>query len=164
MKVRQVAKRERAQVYKMVDGRPVRVSPSEIKLTIMRAHGWTEEEYIKKRDLFRNRLRNYEAFRKEQGIEEKPQNVTEVLYKQAKTMLREGSFYRPSKKLQMIESFSAVSITKGREQAKREGLAFKRQNLAHLQYVYNRFSGLIRDNKGIQNIITAFENDAIAKG
>lgn len=155
---------KRPQIFKTIKGVTVKVSPTEIKQTIMRAHGWTSEEYTKARDIFKNRLKNYESFRRAQGINEAPQSPVELLYKQARTMIREKSNYKMSAKMRQIESFTAVSISEGRRASERQGLAFKRQNLRQTQYVESRFEGLLRQNKGAQEIVERFKKEASEKG
>lgn len=142
----------------------VKVSAKEVKAFIMQAHGWTSEEYTKKRDIFKNRLRAFESFQRAQGKEVKSQNVVELLYKQAKAMKYYGKEYQKSDQIKRIESFSAVSITKGRQQAKRQGKAFKAINDKQLKFVNERFKGLISNNEGAQRIIEAFNDKAKADG
>jgi hypothetical protein len=142
----------------------VKVSAKEVKAFIMSAHGWTSEEYTKKRDIFKNRLRAFESFQRAQGKEVKSQNVVELLYKQAKAMKYYGKEYQPSEQIKRIESFSAVSITKGRQQAKRMGKAFNAINNKQLKFVNERFKSLISNNEGAQRIIEAFNDKAKADG
>lgn len=142
----------------------VKVSSKEVKEFIMKAHGWTSEEYTKKRDMFKNRLRAFESFQRAQGKEVKSQNVVELLYKQAKAMKYYGKEYQKSEQIKRIESFSAVSITKGRQQAKRQGKAFKAINDKQLKYVNERFKSLISNNEGAQRIVDAFNQKAKADG
>ena len=152
-------------IYKKVKtGDLVKVSAKEVKAFIMSAHGWTSEEYTKKRDIFKNRLRAFESFQRAQGKEVKSQNVVELLYKQAKAMKYYGKEYQPSEQIKRIESFSAVSITKGRQQAKRLGKAFKAINDKQLKFVNERFKSLISNNEGAQRIIEAFNDKAKADG
>ena len=94
-----------------------KISAAKIKATIMKAHGWTSEQYRKQYDIFKNKLRAYESFRRAHGAKFDIQSPQEVLYKQAKAMNREGPNYTPSREMQRIQSFSAVSITKGRKLA-----------------------------------------------
>ena len=94
-----------------------KVTPSEVKETIMKANKWTEDQYKKQFYLFRNKLKAYENYRKAHGANVKEQSPLEVLYKQAKTKIREGENYEPSLEMKRIQSFSAVSITKGRRLA-----------------------------------------------
>ena len=95
-----------ANLYKTIKGNRVKVTPTEAKTTIMRANGWTAEQYKKQYDIFKNKLRAYEAF---EGKFAKRQSAVELLYKQAKAKLREGADYQPSIKMQRIESFTSVS-------------------------------------------------------
>lgn len=142
----------------------VKVSAKEVKAFIMSAHGWTSEEYTKKRDMFKNRLRAFESFQRAQGKEVKSQNVVELLYKQAKAMKHYGKEYQKSEQIKRIESFSAVSITKGRQQAKRQGTAFKAINQKQLNYVNERFKSLISSNEGAKRIVDAFYKKAEEDG
>lgn len=106
----------------------VRVKPSEVKKTIMKANDWTEDQYKKQFYLFRNKLKAYENYRKAHGADVKEQSPLEVLYKQAKAKIREGADYSPSLEMQRIQQFSAVSITKGKQLAadKESGYSIKR--------------------------------------
>ena len=152
-------------IYKKTKtGDMVKVSAKEVKAFIMQAHGWTSEEYTKKRDIFKNRLRAFESFQRAQGKEVKSQNVVELLYKQAKAMKYYGKEYQPSQEIKRIESFSAVSITKGRQQAKRMGKAFKAINDKQLKFVNERFKSLISNNEGAKRIVQSFYEKAQKDG
>lgn len=119
----------------------------EAKRTIMRANNWTEEQYRKQYDLFKNKLRAYESFKRAHGVGVKTQSPQELLYKQARAKLREGAEYEPSEKMQQIESFSAVSITKGRKlAADLESVYSKRRTAEYEAYVSSRFDGLVNAN------------------
>lgn len=110
-----------------------KVSRKQMKKVIMSANNWNEEQYRKKYDIFKNKLRAYENFRKAHGAKVKVQSPQEILYKQAKAMKRLKGDYRPSEEMKRIQSFSAVSITKGKKLAqqmesvytKRRGALFK---------------------------------------
>lgn len=157
--------RQLPQIFKTnKSGERVRVSPHEVKKFIMSAHGWTAEEYTKKRDIFKNKLRAFESFQRAQGKEIKQQNVVEMLYKQAKAMKAHGADYKPSQAIKRIEAFSAVSITKGRKQATRQGKAFNAINTKQLVYVSDRFEKLINTNAGAKRIVDAFYKKAEEDG
>ena len=157
--------RQLPQIFKTnKSGERVRVSPSEVKKFIMSAHGWTAEEYTKKRDIFKNKLRAFESFQRAQGKEVKQQNVVEMLYKQAKAMKTHGADYKPSQAIKRIEAFSAVSITKGRKQATRQGKAFNAINTTQLAYVSDRFEKLVNTNAGAKRIVDAFYKKAEEDG
>ena len=132
----------------------VPLKTGEAKRTIMRANRWTEEQYRKQYDLFKNKLRAYESFKRAHGVEVKTQSPQELLYKQARAKLREGADYEPSEKMKQIESFSAVSITKGRKlAADLESEYSKRRAAEYEQYVANRFEGLINANPKAAEIV-----------
>ena len=153
-------------------GELVKVSSKEVKAFIMQAHGWTSEEYTKKRDIFKNRLRAFESFQRAQGKEVKSQNVVELLYKQAKAMKYYGKEYQKSEQIKRIESFSAVSITKGRQQSKRQGKAFNAINQRQLDYLKTRFGdidnpkggGFVNSNAGAKRIVETFYEKARKDG
>ena len=121
----------------------VKVRPSEVKQTIMKANKWTEDQYKKQFYLFRNKLKAYENYRKARGADVKEQSPLEVLYKQAKTKIREGDNYEPSLEMKRIQSFSAVSISKGRTLAQDLNSAYSRkrdaQFAATTQAVFKEF-------------------------
>lgn len=98
-------------------GSGAKVTARQKKAAIMSANNWTDEQYRKQYDIFKNKLRAYESYRKAHGATFKPQSPQELLYRQAKAMKREGSEYEPSLEMKRIKSFSAVSITKGRKLA-----------------------------------------------
>lgn len=117
-------------------------TPSEIKKTIMEANGWTTEEYRKNRYIFRNKLKMYEALEKARGHKVEEQSPTELLYRIAKAKQHYGSEYKPSQKLQIIESMKTYSISKSRKIAQKpQSEAFKR---AVGQIVQTRFEDFIK--------------------
>ena len=136
-------------LYKTSKGATVKIKPSEIKQTIMRANGWTAQEYKKNYDIFKNKLRAYEAF---EGSYAKKQSPVELLYKQAKAKLREGVDYVPSIKMQRIESFTSVSSGKAGLKAL-EGRMYKsRREAAYSAATYKQFEGLISKNAKAKEI------------
>lgn len=157
-------KKRLPQIYVTDNGVTRRVSAKEAKAHIMREFGWTSDQYTKQRDILKNRLRNFESFQRQQGKAVKPQNVVELLYKTATSKHRYGSQYKPSQQWERIQSFSAVSITKGRQAAARQGRVFAKINARQLAYIDSRFGGLIAANKGAAAIKDAFVEDAEKKG
>ena len=142
-----------------------KISAKQKKAAIMAANDWTEEEYKKQYDLFKNKLRAYESYKgarlglSRQEIDATRQSPQELLYRAAKAKRREGAAYRPSLEMQRIQSFSAVSITKGRklaedltsEYSRRRGEAFARTTAA-------AFAGFIRDVPKAQEIVAEIED------
>lgn len=137
----------------------VKLKPAEIKKTIMQANGWTEDEYRKKYDIFKNKLRAYENYRKAGGAKVKEQSPIEVLYRQARAKQRYGVNYQPTQEMRRIEKFGAYSITKGKQLAENEGYRKRLEN-KQLDYINTRFGGFLRANTKANEIYNAM----IAKG
>ena len=143
-----------AKLYRKRDGVEVAIRPSEIKQTIMRANNWTEEQYRKQYDLFKNKLRAYENFRRTHGASVETQSPQEVLYKQARTKLREGAAYEPSNEMKRIESFSAVSITQGKRLAANKESEYSRRRAAQFEATtQQQFKDFIEQNPTAQAIM-----------
>ena len=129
----------------------------------MKQNNWTADEYQKKYDIFKNKLRAYESFKRAQGVNVEQQSVVSVLFKEAKAKQVYKGDYKPSRKMQQIQGFSAVSITKGRQYAQKKKYA-QRVNEKYGAYLEERFEGFIQSNKGAGRIVQAFMEDAKAKG
>ena len=149
--------------YKYSNGKKVILTSSEVKQYIMRANNWTAEQYRKQYDIFKNKLRAYESYKQAQGATEKPQSVVSVLFKEAKAKRQYGKDYIPSQKMQQIRSFSAYSITKGRQLTTQQNY-LTRQRSKYKSYVDTRFGDFIKKNKGAEQIVQAFEEHAKETG
>lgn len=122
----------------------VQVPRSEVKQSIMKANRWTEEQYRKQVDIFKNRLRAYEAYNEARGRKVTKQSPVTILYAQAKAKQRHKGSYTPSSEFRKIQSFSAYSITKGRAVAKERGTrASRRQDAAILQSIGDRMGNFL---------------------
>ena len=139
-----------ANIYKTIKGNRVKVTPTEAKQTIMRANGWTAQEYKKHYDIFKNKLRAFEAF--EGTPRSKSQSAVELLYKQAKAKLREGADYQPSIKMQRIESFTSISSGKAGQQALANAMYRARREATYSSATYKQFEGLIEKNAKAKEI------------
>lgn len=154
--------------YRWQNGKQRVLSSREVKQYIMRANNWTADQYQKQYDIFKNKLRAYESFKEAQGITEK-QSVVSVLFREAKSKLLYGKNYKPSRKMQQIKSFSAYSISKGREKTKRADYQAQ-QREKYRVYLQGRFGlnqendGFIAQNKGAKRIVEKFKEDAKEKG
>ena len=121
MATRQKYQRLTKTIIKDGEATQVSISSKEMKSTIAKAYGISLEAVDKKYYLFRNRLRAYESFKRASGVEVTPQSPLNLMYKQAKAMLRHGADYKPSNEFEAINQFSAVSISKGEQLAKATG-------------------------------------------
>lgn len=138
-------------IFKVVKGKKVEMSASEVKSKIMQMKGWSELEYKRQYNLLRNRTRNYEKFSRESGGKEEHQNIQHMIYFEAKREKQKD--YTPSIKMQMIKSFSAQSTSKSfspRTRAKMEN--------AYENAVNRRFAGLISKNEKAREIAEKITN------
>lgn len=129
-----------------------KATPREVKAYIMKVNGWTADEYRKKYDIFKNKLKAYESFERSRGVKVEAQSPVELLYKQAKAKQREGSDYKPSQQMQRINEFSAVSITKGRQLAQSNERYQRKVEERYNAFIEKRFGGLIEKNAQAQEI------------
>lgn len=81
------------------------LSAREIKAAVMKAKGWTSEQYQKEYDVLRNKTRNYEQIT---GAPRGSIKVNELLYTQTKSQQRYRSSYRPSRQLQAIQAMPST--------------------------------------------------------
>lgn len=111
----------------------------EVKAYIMKVNNWTAEQYRKQYDIFKNKMRAYEALQEAGGYKAKKQSVSDVLYYTARAKEREGAEYKPSKEMEKILSMSAYSITKGRKYATQQ------------KYLNKQYDALIKKDFGEPN-------------
>ena len=157
-------KYERLKKTIIKDGEPtqVTISSKEMKSTIAKAYGITLEEVDKKYYLFRNRLRAYESLKRESGVDVTPQSPLNVMYKQAKTMLRHGADYKPSNEFEAINTFSAVSITKGEQLAKQTGSRYYKKHQAEIgSLAMNHFDKFIQAHTSAKELVKAYREGKI---
>lgn len=146
------------------DGEPTQVSISsrEMKSTIAKAYGISLEAVDKKYYLFRNRLRAYESFKRESGVEVTPQSPLNLMYKQAKAMLRHGADYKPSNEFEAINSFSAVSITKGERLAKATESRYYKKHQAQIgSLALSHFEKFISAHTSAKDLVKAYKEGKI---
>ena len=125
----------------------------------MAANEWTAEQYRKQYDIFKNKLRAYESYRRAHGAEVETQSPQEVLYRAAKAKKREGAAYSPSLEMQRIQSFSAVSITKGRRLAEDlESEYSRRRGETFAATTSQAFAGFIRDVDKAREIVDTIKD------
>ena len=145
-------------------GEPTQVSISsrEMKSTIAKAYGITLEEVDKKYYLFRNRLRAYESLKRESGAEVTPQSPLNLMYKQAKAMLRHGADYKPSNEFEAINTFSAVSISKGERLAKATNSRYYKKHQAEIgSLALAHFDKFIQMHTSAQELKRAYKEGKI---
>lgn len=134
-----------------------KISQREMKATIMRANDWTEEQYRKQYDIFKNKLRFYEELQRSRGVDVTTQSVQEVLYKEARSKITYGPAYEPSDTMKTIRSMVAHSISKGRKVASR-GTSSQSYKRAVSLIVNTRFAGLIARYDKAAELVSKIED------
>lgn len=99
-------------IYQTKNGIRTPLSSRQVKAFVMKERGWTSEQYNKEYDKLRNRLRAYEAYQRQSGVEVKTQSPASLLYFESKARRREGAEYQPSLERQRIQAFPSVSSGK----------------------------------------------------
>lgn len=144
------------QIYQIRKGVRVALTAREVKAYVMKERGWTSDQYEKEYDKLRNRLRAYEAFQRQSGVEVEKQSPSTLLYFESKARRREGADYRRTIELERIYSFPSIS----------SGKALTRRlqsNIESFQEIYfigtiDKFYGFINKNPTAQAIFTQIED------
>lgn len=140
----------------------VKLTSREMKSTIAQAYGISIADVDKKYYLFRNRLRAYESFKIASGYEVQRQSPLNVMYKQARDMLKHGADYKPSREFQAINQFSAVSITKGEQLAKATGSRYYRKHQTELgNLALKYYDKFISAHKSAKDLVQAYKEGKI---
>lgn len=132
---------------RIVKGKEVKISAREVKQTIMKANNWTAEEYKKKYDIFKNKLRAFEAYEKV-SVKQSP---VELLYKQAKAKMRDKD-YKPSIKMRRIQDFTSISSGKKLQEAMTHKRYLEARTATYTDATYLQFRGLIENNSKAEEI------------
>lgn len=132
------------QIYQTRNGIRVALTAREVKSYVMKERGWTSEQYNKEYDKLRNRLRAYEAFQRQSGVEVETQSPASLLYFESRARKREGAEYQPTLELQRVKSFPSVSSGKAlRNMLERRSETFARR---YRDITDRVFAGLIEAN------------------
>ena len=162
MATRQKYERLTKTIIKDGEATQVSISSKEMKSTIAKAYGISLEAVDKKYYLFRNRLRAYESFKRESGVEVTPQSPLNLMYKQAKAMIRHGADYKPSNEFEAINSFSAVSITKGEQLAKATNSRYYKKHQAEIgSLALSHFDKFIGAHTSAKDLVKAYKEGKI---
>lgn len=147
-------------IKRIKNGVEVKITRAEMRNTIMRANDWTEDQYRKQYDLFKNKLRFYEELQRSRGLKVEVQSPQELLYKIARAKLRFGASYEQTQEVRAIMETSAVSISKGKKIAKTpSSVAYRR---AVSRVVSRRFQGFIDHYPMAKEISLRLAHDPVA--
>ena len=139
-------------LFKTVKGQRVQMTSREVKAYIMKVNNWTAEQYKKQYDIFKNKLRAFEAYEIAGGAEVTKQSASELLYKEAKSKEAYGANYKPSIKMERIRSFTSVSSGKAGQKALQSTKYKERRAVVYGDATYKQFEGLIKKNTTASNI------------
>ena len=132
------------QIYQTRNGVRVALTARDVKAYVMKERGWTSEQYNKEYDKLRNRLRAYEAFQRQSGVEVEKQSPASLLYFESRARKREGAEYQPTLELQRVQSFPSVSSGKAlKSTLERRSETFARR---YRETTDRAFAGLIAAN------------------
>lgn len=130
----------------------VKMTPSQIKAEIMKINNWTPEQYKKNYDIFKNKLRSFEAFERAKGVNVQTQSARDLLFKEARAKKRFGNNYQPSIKMQRIREFTSISSGKALQKALASPKYTTAREMAYSTKSYEQFEGLIRSNAKAKEI------------
>lgn len=132
------------QIYQTRNGVRTALTARDVKAYVMKERGWTSEQYNREYDKLRNRLRAYEAFQSQSGVEVERQSPASLLYFESRARRREGAEYQPSLELQRVKSFPSVSSGKAlKSTLERRSETFARR---YAETTNRTFAGLIAAN------------------
>lgn len=135
------------------EGKTRELTAREVKQTIMKANRWSASTYKKKYDIFKNKLRSFEAFENLSGKKVSKQSASQLLYFQAKAKLRKGKDYRPSSLINRINKFTSISSGKTLSKAISSGKVYiKRRQKLYSDITWKRFKNFIKANKQARSI------------
>lgn len=131
-------------IYKYTHKGKKELSNKEVKQYIMRVEGLTNEQYKKRYDIFKNKLRSFEEFERQQGKQVEKQSPQKLLYYQARAKATYGENYKQSLLYQRIEQFSAYG-----QKARAKAVEKQTQKLTNKynEFINKRFNGLIKTNE-----------------
>lgn len=145
-------------IYKTIKGEKVQLNARQIKASILKNTGWSEQEYNRQRYIFKNKLRTFEAFQKAKGFDVQQQSPVEILYYQTRRQKMQGSNYKMS--AQMAEIFKQTSY--GSKAAIQRALSStktrKRQEAAYNSETYNSFKQFIEASPQAKKLWDGIEN------
>lgn len=145
-------------IYKTVKGEKVQLNARQIKATILKNTGWTEQEYNKNRYILKNKLRTFEAFQKAEGFEAKTQSPVEILYYQTRRQKMQGSNYKMSARLAEIYKQTSYGSNSAIQHALSSTKARKRQEAAYNSETYNSFKQFINVSPQAKKLWDGIEN------
>lgn len=145
-------------IYKTIKGEKVQLNARQIKASILKNTGWTEQEYNRQRYILKNKLRTFEAFQKAEGFEVQQQSPVEILYYQTRRQKMQGSNYKMSAQLAEIFKQTSYGSKAAIQHALSSTKARKRQEAAYNSETYNSFKQFIKTSPQATKLWDGIEN------
>lgn len=145
-------------IYKTIKGEKVQLNARQIKSSILKNTGWSEQEYNKNRYILKNKLRTYEAFQRAAGYEVQEQSPVEILYYQTRQQKKQGSNYKMSAQLAEIYKQTSYGSKAAIQHALSSTKARKRQVAAYNTETYNSFKQFIKASPHAKRLWEGIEN------
>lgn len=136
-------------IYKYTHNGKVELTNRQVKKYIMQVENLTSEEYQKRYDIFKNKLRSFEEFERQQGKQVEKQSPQKLMYYQARAKATYGADYTPSLKYQRIESFSAYGQKARQKSVEKQVVKISQK---YNNFVEKQFAGLIKNNTQARKI------------
>lgn len=145
-------------IFKTIKGEKVQLNARQIKASILKNTGWTEQEYNRQRYILKNKLRTFEAFQKAEGFEVELQSPVEILYYQTRRQKMQGSKYKMSAKLAEIYKQTSYGSKAAIQHALSSTKPRKRQEAAYNAETYNSFKQFIEASPQATRLWEGIEN------
>lgn len=145
-------------IFKTIKGEKVQLNARQIKASILKNTGWTEQEYNRQRYILKNKLRTFEAFQKAEGYEVDVQSPVEILYYQTRQQKIQGSNYKMSAKLAEIYKQTSYGSKAAIQHALSSTKVRKRQEAAYNTETYNSFKEFIKASPQATRLWEGIEN------
>lgn len=150
--------------YKMVNGKRVTLTHSEMKSYIMKVNKWSEAEYNRQRYLMKNKLRTYEAF---QHVEaNKVQSPVNIMYFQARSIAgarKRGETYEPSNEMKRLQAFAGLGSAKAIQKAMANARTQERWGRQYESTTFEQFGGLLATMEKAKSEYDAIEDPEARK-
>lgn len=145
-------------IYTTRKGEKVALRPSDVKSYVMKVRGWTSQEYEKQYDKLRNRLRGYEAYQRQAGIDVNVQSPAHILYYESKSMKKYGAAYEQSNEMKRLLSFPSISTGKALQKTLEDEKKLEKLNSLYEATTDEQFKGFIDANDTAKRIAESISN------
>lgn len=145
-------------IYKTIKGEKVQLNARQIKASILKNTGWSEQEYNRQRYILKNKLRTFESFQKAEGFEVQQQSPVEILYYQTRQQKMQGSNYKMSAQLAEIYKQTSYGSKAAIQHALSSTKVRKRQEAAYNSETYTSFKQFIKASPQAKKLWDGIEN------